>query len=71
MKKIKNNPWEQWYNEKQFNIKYPEGSCYDSLKETCTLYPKYKAYNYFGMEKSTAKLLKILIILRNLFLELE
>ena len=58
MKKIKNNPWEQWYNEKQFNIKYPEGSCYDSLKETCTLYPNYKAYNYFGMEKEYSEIVK-------------
>ena len=58
MKKIKNNPWEQWYNERQINIKYPTGSCYDSLKETSNLYPNYKAYNYFGIEKDYNELVK-------------
>ena len=51
-------PWEQWYNEKQLNIKYPTGSCYDSLKETASLYPEYKAYNYFGIEKEYKDILK-------------
>lgn len=52
MKENKNNPWEKWYNERQFNINYPTGSCYDSLKKTSNSYPKYKAYNYFGIEKN-------------------
>lgn len=51
MKKAKNNPWEKWYNEKQFNIEYPTGNCYDCLRDTVNLYPDYKAYNYFGIEK--------------------
>ena len=38
-------PWEKWYNKNQIKIKYPEGSCYDSLKETTRKYPKYKTHN--------------------------
>lgn len=51
---MKNNkyPWEQWYNEKQIKINYPEGSCYDSLVATTNKYPEYIAFNYFGLEKS-------------------
>lgn len=56
MKKNK-YPWEKWYNEHQFNIKYPEGSCYDSLKETVSKYPNYKAFNYFGLEREYTDLL--------------
>lgn len=51
MNEKRNNPWEQWYNEKQLNITYPTGSCYDCLVNTVNLYPNYKAYNYFGIEK--------------------
>ena len=57
MKKLKNNPWEQWFNEKQKNIKYPTGNCYDSVKDTSKLYPNYKAYNYFGVEKNYSELI--------------
>lgn len=57
MKKTKNNPWEQWYNEKQFNIKYPTGNCYDGLRDTVNLYPDYKAYNYFGLEREYKEIL--------------
>ncbi len=56
MKKNK-YPWEKWYNEYQFNIKYPEGSCYDSLKATVLKYPNYKAFNYFGLEREYTDLL--------------
>lgn len=56
MEKI-NKPWEQWYNERQFNIKYPSGSCYDSLKNTALTYPKYIAYNYYGLEKEYTEIL--------------
>lgn len=51
---MKNNKyaWEQWYNEDQIKIEYPQGSCYDCLKETVLKYPKYKAYNYFGLERT-------------------
>ena len=56
MKKNK-YPWEKWYNKHQFNIKYPEGSCYDSLKETVSKYPNYKAFNYFGLEREYTDLL--------------
>lgn len=57
---MKNNgyPWMKWYNEKQFNIEYPKGSCYDSLKNTADKYPEYKAYNYFGVEKTYSEFLK-------------
>lgn len=51
-------PWEKWYNKNQIKIEYPEGSCYDSFKETTNKYPKYKAYNYFGLEKEYEELLK-------------
>ena len=55
---MKNNyPWEKWYNEHQFKIDYPEGSCYDSLKDTVNKYPNYKAYNYYGLEKEYKDLL--------------
>ena len=43
-------PWEQWYNDKQMKIDYPQGSCYDSLLATSNDYPNYKAYNYYGKE---------------------
>ena len=47
----------KWYNEHQFKIEYPKGSCYDSLKETVEKYPEYKAYNYFGLERNYKDLL--------------
>jgi len=53
-----NKPWEQWYNERQFNIEYPNCTCYESLKNTVNKYPEYKAYNYFGVEKEYKKILE-------------
>ena len=70
MKITEDKIWEQWYNERQFNIEYPECCCYESLKNTVNKYPEYKAYNYFGVEKDYKTLLNDVDVMSNALVKL-
>lgn len=58
-KKLK-APWKKYYTKEEFNIKIPDISLYDQVKNSYLKYPDYKAIEYMGVNISYKKFIKLI-----------
>lgn len=57
-KKKLDAPWSKYYTEEELNIKIPNISMYDQVKNSTNKYPNNTAYEYFGKKVKYKKFLK-------------
>lgn len=69
-KKNQNLPWAKYYPDGQTHLEYSEGSLYEELEKSTSLYPKNYAYNYFGKKVTYQSFLSKIEIIAKSFCQL-